>query len=394
MKSELINFELWFTYSDETDKDTLDRLTIELALNDIKNSVENDQIDCVIGLLLVDGFLCRNNDRFYSVLREIQNGSYRLGIKKLYLLVGICSDYQEELDKRDLNYTIISWNFCVNQMYQSYKDKFHLLPNWSTVSNKMLFLGGVPSRPNRIGLMNRFYKSNLLDNMEWSFFPPWTLDDKKWCRQHLKEYTDIEYDKFLKECDRAVDEKYTVSKDYSRVTGKGLADNNLLNSPWLEDCCWIDPTVYKNTSLSIISEGGAYGDKNYKFLTQILWRAIINRHPFIIADIPDRYHFIKECGLRTFEDYLELTNYGYINSEESQLDAVVVNAKYFLENMHKNTDDIKKDIEHNYNIFFKIVEENNRKKIWLERHLNVSKNSIEKWFLSKDFKTFIRIPKI
>lgn len=394
MKAEFVNFELWFTYDTEYDNEKLNRLNVELAVNDIKEAVISKQVDCIIGLLLVDGFLYKNNEEFYNILREIEVQSKALGIKKLYLMPGMCSDYQQELNDHGLDYEIIQWDFPVNQMYQSYKDKLDLVYDWNPLADKFLFLGGVPSRPNRIGLMNKYYKSNLLDRGNWSFFPPWTDDDKRWCRDYLNYYSDEEYFSFLNYCDRSVDEKYSVSKDYSRVSGKELEDRNLLDSPWLNDCGWIEPSVFSNTSISIISEGSCYPPAiDFEFLTEKIWRAVINNHPFIVADHPDRFKFMKQRGLKTFEEYLKIKDYAYIEDEDLRLDAVVTNTEFMLDTIHENREQINNDIKHNYRVMFDIIQDNFKILEWLRKDLLVDEESIDKWLLVKDFKTYIRIPK-
>lgn len=394
MKAELVNFELWFTYDEEHNQDKLDRLNIELVVADIKEAIAIKNVDCIIGLLLVDGFLYRDNQRFYSILKKIQEEAFSLGIVKLYLMPGICADYQDKLDQQSLKYEILEWDFSVNQLYQSYKEKLDQVPEWNSSADKFLFLGGVPSRPNRIGLMSKYYDSKLLDRGEWSFFPPWTKDDQQWCREHLSHYTTDQYNAFLQYCDRAVDEKYVGSKDYSRVSGKEIADRDLLDSPWLNDCGWMDPEIYRNTSVSIISEGSCYPPAvDFKFLTEKIWRAVINNHPFIVADHPDRFTFMKTVGLKTFEEYLEVRDYAVIPDEADRLNTVVSNTTYFLNNVSKHKEQIINDIEHNKKIMFSILERDNKLIEWLRHDLSVSKSSIEKWLMAKDFKTYIRIPK-
>ena len=385
MKAELVNFELWFTYDDDHDQDKLDRLNIELVVADIKSAVESENVDCIIGLLLVDGFLYKDNDRFYSVLQKIYQAGTDLGIKKFYLMPGMCSDYQSNLDQRSLAYEILDWDFPVNQMYQSYKDKLHLVHEWNPTAGKFLFLGGVPSRPNRIGLMSKYYDANMLNAGVWSFFPPWTEDDQQWCREYLSHYTTDQYNAFL---------KYAMSKDYSRVSGKEMADRDLLNSPWLNDCGWIDPEVYRTTSVSIISEGSCYPPAtDFEFLTEKIWRAIINNHPFIVADHPDRFTFMKKIGLQTFENYLHTPEYAYIENEGNRLDAVVKNTRYFLDTVVDKIEQINIDIDHNRRVMFDILNRDQKMIEWLKTELSVSQSSIERWLLTKDFKTYIRIPK-
>ena len=393
MKAELINFELWFSYDDNHDQEKIDRLNFELVIQDIKEAVKNKKIDCVIGLLLVDGFLYKNHEGFYSILDKIYKESVKLGIKKFYIIPGICGNYQHELDKRSLNYEIIHWDFSVGQLYESYKDRMNNVHKWNPNADKFLFLTGVPSRPNRIGLLSRYYDSNMLSRSVWSFFPPWIDEDKTWCRNHLSYYSDLEYAEFLKNCKQSVDSKYEQSKDYSRVSGKEFADKNLLDSPWMNDCAWIDPLIFKNTSLSIISEGSCYlPATDFKFLTEKLWRAVVNNHPFIVADHPDRFKFMKEIGLKTFNEYLLIPDYALIENENQRLNAVVKNTEYFLDNISKYKTQINMDIQHNKQIMFNIVNKNFKMIEWLQSTLNVDLDSVENYLRSKDFKPFIRIP--
>ena len=394
MKAELINFELWFSYDEIHDQKKVDALNIKLAIEDIKQAIQNKKIDCIVGLLLVDGFLYKNHEGFYSVLDQIYKESIKLGIKEFYLMPGICGNYQKELDDRNLNYKIINWDFSVSQLYESYKDRLDELYDWNPISDKFLFLTGVPSRPNRIGLLSKYYDADILSRANWSFFPPWIDEDIKWCREHLSRYNDEEYNQFLKYCKKSVDQKYEQSKDYSRVNGKEFADKNLLDSPWMNDCAWIDPNVFKNTSLSIISEGSCYPPAtDFKFLTEKLWRAVVNNHPFLIADHPDRFQFMKEIGLKTFEEYLKIPDYAFIENEDQRLDAVVKNTEYFLDNMFDHITQINMDIQHNKQVMLNIVEHNLKTIDWLKHNLNVDQSSIEKWLMTKDFKPFIRVPK-
>jgi hypothetical protein len=393
--AELVNFELWFTYDETYDQDKLDQANVDLVIADIKEAINTKNVNCIVGLLLVDGFLYKDNDRFYSILGKIYKTGKQLGIEKFYLMPGMCSDYQSKLDQKSLDYEIINWNFPVNQMHQSYKDKLDQVYQWNPDADKFLFLGGVPSRPNRIGLMSKYYDIGLLDRGKWSFFPPWTQDDQTWCREYLKHYNDQQYDTFLTYCDRAVDDKYSASKDYSRVSGKEMADRNLLDSPWLNDCGWINPEVYHNTSVSIISEGSCYPPAvDFEFLTEKVWRAVINNHPFIVADHPDRFSFMKTVGLKTFEEYLSVENYAVLPDENDRLNTVVSNTQYFLENVSKYKGQIAEDIKHNKKIMFDILNKNNTVVDWLHTDLSVATDSIEKWLMTKDFKTYIRIPKI
>jgi hypothetical protein len=385
----VINFELWFLNRESYTQADIYQSTYKLIIDEIQQALQDRNINAVIGLLCVDGFLYKNNEEFYSLLKDVQIYSESLGIEKLSLVVGICAEYQDELDSRGLNYEIIKWDYSVNSVYQSYRSQIDKLNPWNPNTGKFLFLTGVPSRPERIGLLSKFYDKKMLDFAEWSFFPPWTDVDRAWCRNYLSNYTDDQYNQFLSDCDRKIDDIYSQSKDYSRLQGKKLADLKILGTAWCKNHCWVSPEIFKNTSLSIISEGSVYPPAtDYKFLTEKTWRAVIQRHPFILADNPNRMNFIKSIGLRTFEEYLPIKNY-YEN-----LDAVVTNTKYFIDNVTNYQEQIAKDIEHNYNLFFNIIEANNQFTENLKAEYSLDQSVIDKWFSttsSLEFETYIRI---
>jgi len=392
MKTELINFELWYSYDDEHDIEKINNLRISLVLKDIERAVKIRQVDTIVGLLLIDGFLYSTT--IYESLAVIENEAKKLGIKNLYLLPGMCGleKYQEEIDKRNLSYKIITgYDFAAKQMYLSYKNQPNI--KWQSDTDKFLFLGGVPSRANRIGLLYRYYKENMLDNCEWTFFPPWTEKDKQWCRNYLNSCTDQEYNEFIKFADRAIDSKYANSKCYSTFSGKEIADTNILQTEWIQDPSYIDPNIYKTTSLSIITKYEYDNATSHSFLGEKTWRAIINNHPFILADNKpaERFDYMKSLGINTFDNFT-INNYGYIIDEEERLDSVVENTKYFMSLIDTHKDEIDTAIKHNYNIFKKVCENNKEIEMLLKHYFNASKESM-KILKVKGYDKFIRVPK-
>ena len=394
MKAELINFELWHTYDSIYDAEKICQRKVELALADISSAIQTKNIDTVVGLLLLDGFLFSNNKYFYSALVQIEQGARALGIKNLYLLPGACplGTYQEEINNRGMTYKIIpDYDVAAQQMFISYQGKDTY--KWNANTGKFLFLGGVPDRANRIGLLSRYYDAGMLANAEWSFFPPWTDADKQWCRNYLRKYSDREYDEFIKFCSRAVDSKYEESKNYSRLTGKALVDAGVLYTSWIQDPSYIDPQIYRNTSLSILSKY-EYSDANsHKYLGEKTWRAVINNHPFIVADNKpgERFDYMKSLGLETFDKFV-VEQYGYIFDEETRLDAVVESTKIFMDAILTHCDEINDLIENNRKMFLSVIERNFKIQQWVKDALGVDSVSMNKWFNSKDYETFIRVP--
>jgi hypothetical protein len=311
----------------------------------------------VLGLMLADGFIHQNpGDLIEQISREVE----------LVIVPGLAGT--------NTSYTkTIPFNFNLHTTYNSYKGK--VTNKWNSSSKKFLFLGGVPDRLNRIGLFNKFRKEGLLTNAEWTFFKPWTAEQEDWCRSYT-----CDYDEILKYC-RSIDTIYDSSKHYGTSPGA---------NEWTNNTGWIDPSVYSDTALSIVSEGVNSDDITSSYLTEKTYRVFVQRHPFLHASNPGMFDYIKELGFKTFEKYMLIQDYAYLPSEQDRLDAIVINTKYFLENYHKHKDSINQDIEHNYDLFFKLAEDNIQILNNIKSKFNIDQTEIDKWFNKKGFGHLVR----
>ena len=203
--------------------------------------------------------------------------------------------------------------------------------------------------------------------------------------QTIKQYL-----KFLSRCERRVDERYEESKNYSRISRKEWDEQDTYNQPWVNDLAWVNPQIFADTVLSIVSEGNAYDPAtNYSFLTEKTWRAVAMRHPFIFSGYPEQFDYAKSLGLCTFEQYMLIKDYAYITDEDKRLDAVVVNTKYFIDNYNQYNNEIGKDIEHNYSLFMELFKKDNK----LLNSLAITEYDKEQWFNQTGFSHLLKIQK-
>lgn len=352
MKNKIINFEM--LHVSETER--RDCITSNLE------SAKAQGYSTVYGLLLMDGFLYRDPETF----------PVDINVK---LIAGMC----EHPDHLYFNYTH-------RMVYNSFKNT--KLPPWMPKNKSFLFLGGVPSRPNRINLLSKFYDADMLTDTIYSFFPPWTDDDKERCRNFMMHYTDSQYDTFLTKCTKSIDYRYEVSKNYSRLSRKEWDEQNVYDQPWVKDLAWINPNVFIDTVLSVISEGNAYSPaSNFKFLTEKTWRTIAMRHPFVFAGYPEQFDYAKSLGLKTFEEYMLIKDYAYIVDEDARLDAIVINTKYFIENYNNHKEQICIDTEHNYKLFMDIGKEQD---MFLNL-LDIDEDEKTHWFGQTGFSHLIKV---
>ena len=391
MKAALVRFELWFLDEENYEFDYLQEINFHIVMNQIKSHKEKYNIDTVVGEMWGDGWAYKHNEEWYQFLHRIEKASNNLGIKHFYLIVGQCHDYQEELDKRNLNFTIIKYYWPVQEIVNGYNrvNQNNNVKPWNSSTGKFFVPGGVPARPHRIGLLSEFYDAGMLKNAEWSFFSPWTDEDNEWCRNYLLHYSDDQYNNFLKYCTRELDPYYKKIYQYSKMTGPKLVQENIFEQEWWSLVGYLNNEVFNKTSLSVVNEGPG-NDK--RFLTEKLWLTIFNQHPFILIDCPERFNYCKNLGLQMFEEYVKVKDYGYIENDKLKIDAVVENTRYFLNNIPLNKEKIQEGINYNYSVFKSCAQHNETQKQFLNS-IVVDKD-IYKYVDNLHLGNYISIPKI
>jgi hypothetical protein len=351
-KTSLVNFEVFFVPKEQR---------VSVIMEDIARAAAQG-CDTILGLMLADGFLFFDNDTA-KLLITIEEEGRKLGIKNFILMPGIVPNMDIP------GYEVIkTFNFNLHLSYLSYKDKRHLLHPWNRDADKFLFLGGVPDRPNRINLLEKFYKSGLLEKAVWSFFKPWTNKQSDWCREALSNYSDEDYSTFLNACENSIDDMYTNSKEYGTH-----ADFNFSGSDWFKDPAWIDPQVYANTVLSIVSEGQSADRSRSYFLTEKTWRVFAQRHPFMLAADDTMLDYVKSLGFKTF-------------NKSCDLDDVVSATHQFLE----LREDVTDYVEHNHNLFFELGASNVAVLDDIQTRFSIKQVDMDAWFNKTGFAHLIR----
>lgn len=378
-KGRIINFE-WLCDYNRWSPDEFQPIAIKLIKKDIAKAVE-DNCNVIIGVYLLDGFLYQSHrhTQFVDLLNEIIDYATNLSIEKIIIISG----QGEFIDTLPVDHYFIDYN--TRMIYNSYP----ISPSVVT-GDKFLFLTGMPNRPNRIGLLSKFYDAGLLENAKWSFFAPWTDLDKEWCRQHLSHYTDTQYDTFLKDCEHSFDSKFETAKPFygTNNANTDIQAHDMAQTEWCKSPTYIDSTVFNDTWFSIISEGPNYWADENRFVTEKLWRAVLHKQPFILAGRPEQYQYLKSLGYRTFEEYLLISNYGTIDDEDKRLDAVVVNTKHWIENKHLYN--MQPDIEYNYQLLLKEFADKNKLLSHLETDYNIPKSEIDFYFNGIGYDRIIR----
>jgi len=382
-KGRVINFE-WMRDYNHYSADEFNILRTRLINKEIDVAAK-DGCDTIIGIYLLDGFLQpkSNLKDFLEHMHDVKSHAAEQGIENMYIVSGLGENI------KGLPFPYFFFDYNVRLIYNSYKNNQNL--HYNPSNNKFLFLTGMPDRPNRIGLMSKFYDADMLGKAEWTFFPPWTNADSKWCRNHLSHYTDAQYDKFLKDCERSFDGRFETAKSfYGGYDGDtDVVWHDIVKTDWVKAPAHIDTSVFTNTLFSIVSEGPNYWGDDNAFATEKSWRCFYLRHPFIFAGHPDQFQYLKDLGYRTFEQYLPIPDYHKLPNEDDRNTAIVENAKYLLEH-REHDDDIRLDTEHNHLQFLKHVRTQDNLLGKFKDEFNIPKEELDYYFEGLGYTQLIR----
>ena len=390
-KGKFINFEWLCDYNKYT-ADNFDIIKTKLVKRDVKRAAEQGY-NVVVGLYLLDGFLQQSHrpEKLVKHLNDIKDYALSLGIKELYVVSG----HGETLE----GLPVESFYFDLNLRFikNSYKHQFDSLPSYNADSSKFLLLTGMPDRANRIGLMSKFYDANMLKDAEWTFFAPWAPEDKNWCRNHLQHYTDDQYNQFLVDCERSFDDRYESAKPfYGSYTSQETTVDwyDVVDTEWVQAPAHIDPRVFDDIAVSIISEGpNFWSDDYYDFVTEKTWRAFLMKQPIIFAGWPGQFKYLKKLGYKTFEEYMIIPEYALFEDENERLDAVVKNTQHFLKTHQIYKDNILKDVEHNYNLLHEYIKKQDDLLTHFSNVLNISDTEISHYTEIQGYKNLLmRVP--
>lgn len=225
-------------------------------------------------------------------------------------------------------------NMIAITFFQIHKQKL-AQPNlsWNHDTGKFLFLTGKPVPRNRSGLLYDYYQDGLLEKSIYSFFLPDSL--KQSCRDQFLNLSDSEYEKFINDVSQSPDSANPIESG-GTIHYSGIP---------------FDKSLFTDTSFRVISETW---NKNV-WITEKTYITIVNHQPFIMAGWPGSLEQLRQMGFRTFEKYLPVSYYDEIQDHDTRMEAVVKNTKFWLENISNQEKEIREDVEHNVECFYRLV---------------------------------------
>ena len=229
----------------------------------------------------------------------------------------------------------------------------------NTLENKMYIkkfvsFNGI-SRAHR-GLVVSYLKAK--DYIKYGYMSYNSLGDKPEHRYHtgdvffynLKNYVlkHSEWNKFLDENAKSIKELKPIYLDTNEFNQRNMGSLTSANKAF-----------YENTYFSIVSETLAMKKHSMdgntgigRVLSEKTFKAIINRHPFIIVGAPKTLQLLKEFGYRTFDPFIN-ESYDEIDNDAERLWRIVTEIDKLI-NLSQNEltaflNFCKPIVEHNYN---------------------------------------------
>jgi hypothetical protein len=392
-KARVVNIE-WTPDNNRwnLDKQVFSELKLKWIFKELKQAAK-DGCDTVIAVMMIDGVLNPEPNIWPGEVAKMKERCTKLGIEKLVFVSGHGGHEYMVPVAFDKMYAI---DYTLQFTYKSYEDRIkkNKLTQYNPHADKFLFLGGVPSRMNRIGLLYKYYKLGMLDyNAIWTFFVPWTEEERRVCKDIMHILTEEELTEFCNFAERRIGDEYEHAKKFFAQEYYKTGDfHDVGETDWARAPALIDSSIFPETCLSIISEGPNYWDHNANnsFVTEKFWRAAFHKHPFLFAGDLDQFKYMETLGFRTFTEYMTIPEYAHLETEEQRLDAIVNNTADFLK--LKKPQKLIDDIEHNYELAKRYVDKQHLLFDYLVEHYGASRDEVNYYLNQTGYSNLIQRP--
>jgi hypothetical protein len=334
----------------------------------INNIIDLSSLECLILTILMEEYpqskIVKINEAI-KVIKEIYSN--------LKIIVFVGSQYL----RKDY---IKNNSVVVENDYVYYVNPFWYTLYYQIIKNKMckiskkysknckkdfLLLIGKPDREHRLEILYRLYKKDLLKNANWKFFIHNSLV-KDNCRKILKDLSTQEFENFVNSVNKKLDKvEIAYFDDSSHYSGIPF-----------------DYKIFDKSKFQIICETNFYSS----IISEKTYISILNKRPFIMVSQPSHNLQLRQYGFKTFEEYCLIKDYQEnTDSADHRYDLVIQNIEFWINNIDKFYKDIKNDVEHNFNLFIKLAqfEERKIKKIIKKHNLDAEPSDIVKGYYIK-----------
>lgn len=276
--------------------------------------------------------LCFGLEAFRSILDNFN-------VKYYFVLDGSFEGEHQLINSHNILYLNWGTMFVYANVFLT---KHPAVTEYNPKTGKGLFFCGKGAKEHRVGLLKKFYETDTIHNLVWSFTN--TVTEKNEIRnKFFSEYSDEQYQAFLNHCERILDYKPEYDEHSWTFSHNGYP---------------CDISLYENTGFSIISE--TWISHSTHLFTEKTWRAIVNKHPFIMVGPVSNIAKLQNLGFKTFNEYMTIPDYDKIDSSlDDRLNAIVTNSADFRTLLEKKEPQVmerlKQDTEYNFDRFTQLA---------------------------------------
>lgn len=248
------------------------------------------------------------------------------------------------LDKQRINQPQIGQNISIDfhavmayyRTQVSKQQQVSLLPLAQREPRLCLLIGKLKTKLSRFITAYSFYKHDLLKDSVLGIHCE--LQDLLDWQQRLPEFQDPDFISAIEPYLGAAD---SVSEQHN--TNEGLTANA---GGWP-----FDPAIFTTSRVSYCCESYDFdkpGDQ--PLITEKTYRAIINRHAFVIQSTPGKLNILKDMGYRTFDSLIDET-YNLCSKQGQHVNETVRAAKLLLQATTTNQDLVQEIVDHNWQLW-------------------------------------------
>jgi hypothetical protein len=319
-------------------------MTFDELIQDINNSFECQRYlpgDEIIFTAIVEKLSHHPKVHLDQVLNMVSDYAESLNVSYHFLLHDTAKFLTN--DRTNVHY-INTW------AYITYKHSINRHRNkWYPESKKALFLIGKPIKHQRIGLVNEFYRNNLLHYLDYTLHLPYSIENTNAIRE--LGIDSLQDENYLRE----------FLTNIQRPSNDLVLENQFTSTGFEYTGFPTNLRYYKNTCLSIVSENSfTFHDSGMRptpYLTEKMFRAVVNHHPFVVIGDSGISDYIKSLGYKTFDDFfIPGNNKTFINTETT-IAWAAKSVKHFIDNVDRNKDAIRDLVSHNFNHFINQTEQ-------------------------------------
>jgi hypothetical protein len=197
-----------------------------------------------------------------------------------------------------------------------------------------LLVGKIQTKFSRFLTTYYFYKYGLLDSgvMGINALP----SDIEGMMDAHPEYNDADY------YNKIIQHLGPADNADIIVTNEGITAN---------DGWPFDHTIFQRSSITYVCEtfdvDKHFGCSPY-IVTEKFYRAIVNKHPFVVQANPGQIDSIKRLGYKTFDSIIDETYNDYVEPNWMHVEPAVKAAKELIEKIPYNVEQVQEIVDYNY----------------------------------------------